>query len=113
MFEKDFRVQCKKVEINLAPYNACVKKIDTNGTLSQMNIWKEEYLTEQGKNDSFRPYANITNDTLADYCATMFDKDPYDFIECMNFINQPLGADECLFLPEYKYKEYVHLFNYY
>ena len=86
-----------------------MKEVDRTSTLGQMNAWKQERL-----GDKTVTYQKLDNSSLADYCSSMFEKqNPYDYVECMKYINKPLGVQECFFLPEYNFKEKVNMFNYY
>jgi hypothetical protein len=93
IFLKDFELQCRIVVVDYTPFNACMKKVDSGNTLSQMNEWKKSHLTTKGLAKSYQPFAEISNKTLVEYCKVMFAEDDVNnYVECMKYINQPLGA---------------------
>lgn len=74
-----------------------------------MNTWKKAKL-----GSSAPTISELTGETLAGYCEDMFkESNPYDYVECMRFIDQPMGAEECDYLPEFKYDAEKHLFPYF
>lgn len=101
-FLKDYGVFCKAYELITTEYDKCMLELTDEVALTDMNDKLQAFLTTQNKADSFAPYASVNNKTLVNYCETRFSKkvDTHNRIICLEIIIQPLGAQECLILPE-------------
>lgn len=114
LFESDFKIQCKKVVVDLTEYNKCMGELTDEAALAEMNTNFENYLTSVGDAESFAPFETLDNKTKAAYCTQRYseEKDIHNQIICMQMIGQSYGPKRCEMIPENNPGEKFH-FSYF
>jgi hypothetical protein len=93
-----------------------MKELTDEDALQQMNENYKSFLTSEGKESKYAPFAKVDNKTQADYCSLRFSGklDDQNRHICMELIGQPLGAEECLQVPENQHnRTETYHFSYY